>query len=136
MPSPYSYRHQFSWAIHFVIALVVVAIFSSLTPAAFAQTDVPDAPTDLAVYTYSSGKLEARWSTSDADSTDSFNIQWKSGSEEFDSSRQDTVDPATWKVALQSTSAREKVGYINGFMVIEEFQLDIYGCADSNLVFE
>ena len=75
---------------------------------AFAQTDVPDAPTDVAVYIYSSQTLEVRWSSSDAADTTSFKIQWKSGSQEFDSSRQITSDPSTSKVALQSTSCVER----------------------------
>ena len=73
-----------------------------------AQTDVPDAPTDVAVYTYKSQQLEVRWSSSDAASTTSFKVQWKSGSEEFSSSRQISIDPATGKVDLQSTSTVER----------------------------
>ncbi len=75
---------------------------------ASAQTDVPDAPTDVAVYTYKSQQLEVRWSSSDAASTTSFKVQWKSGSEEFSSSRQISIDPATGKVDLQSTSTVER----------------------------
>ena len=88
-----------------------IAIFLAVATETFAQTDLPDAPTDVAVYTYSSGKLEVRWSSTDAESTDSFKIQWKSGSEEFDSSRQNSVDPATWREPLQSTSAGERYKY-------------------------
>ena len=78
---------------------------------ASAQTDVPDAPTDVAVYTYKSQQLEVRWSSSDAASTTSFKVQWKSGSEEFSSSRQISIDPATRKVDLQSTSIVERYVY-------------------------
>ena len=73
-----------------------------------AQTDVPDAPTNMAVYNYKSEQLEVRWSSSDAASTTSFKVQWKSGSEEFNSSRQISIDPATRKVELQSTSIVER----------------------------
>ena len=75
---------------------------------ASAQADVPDAPTDVAVYTYKSQQLEVRWSSSDAASTTSFKVQWKSGSDEFSSSRQISIDPATRKVDLQSTSIVER----------------------------
>ena len=75
---------------------------------AFAQSDVPDAPTKVAVYIYESQKLEVRWSSSDAADTTSFKLQWKSGTEEYDSSRQLASDPATKKVALQSTSTVER----------------------------
>ena len=60
--------------------------------------------TDVAVYTYRSQQLEVRWSSSDASSTDSYKIQWKSGSQEFNSSRQLTSSPAVSKEELQSTS--------------------------------
>ena len=63
-----------------LLGLVVVLLVAA--PVAFAQS-VPDAPTAVAVYSYESQKLEVRWSSSDAASTTSFKIQWKSGSEEF-----------------------------------------------------
>ena len=66
---------------------------------------MPDAPTAVAVYSIESQKLEVRWSSSDAASTTAFKIQWKSGSEDFDSSRQLSSDPATSIVREQSTSA-------------------------------
>ena len=72
---------------------------------ASAQAQVPDAPTAVAVYSIESQKLEVRWSSSDAASTTSFKIQWKSGSEEFDSSRELSSDPATSMVSEQTTSA-------------------------------
>ena len=85
-----------------------VAVFLAITPRASAQTDVPDAPTAVAVYSIESQKLEVRWSTSDATSTTSFKIQWKSGSEEFDSSRQLTSDPATSIQNEQTTAAGKR----------------------------
>ena len=64
----------------FFLALVAsLATLLATATAALAQTDVPDAPTAVAVYSIESQKLEVRWSTSDAASTTSFKIQWKSG---------------------------------------------------------
>jgi len=99
----------------FLLALAVVGTLAAVTishPSAFAQTDVPASPTEVAVYTYKSEQLEVRWSTSDAASTTSFKVQWKSGSEEFDSSRQVTSDPATSIESDQSTSAGERYAEI------------------------
>ena len=110
--SPKSHGHRFLRGVLSALPLSAsIAIFLAAATETFAQTDLPDAPTDVAVYTYSSGKLEVRWSSTDAESTDSFKIQWKSGSEEFDSSRQNSVDPATWREPLQSTSAGERYKY-------------------------
>ena len=94
-----------------VLALAVtgsLAALAAITPTAAAQTDVPDAPTAVAVYSIETQKLEVRWSTSDAANTTSFKIQWKSGSEEFDSSRHMTSDPATSIESDQSTSAGDR----------------------------
>ena len=88
--------------------LGVLAVFLLDGGWASAQTQVPDAPTAVAVYSIESQKLEVRWSTSDAASTTSFKIQWKSGSEEFDSSRQLSSDPATSIEIDQSTSAGDR----------------------------
>ena len=101
--------HRFLQRVLLAIALTgTLASFIATTTVAFAQSDVPDAPTNVAVYIYSTQKLEVRWSSSDAADTTSFKIQWKSGSQDFDSSRQMTSDPATKKVALQSTSSVER----------------------------
>ena len=89
------------------LALSLATLLATAT-AALAQTDVPDAPTAVAVYSIESQKLEVRWSTSDAANTTSFKIQWKSGSEEFDSTRQLTSDPATSIESDQSTSAGDR----------------------------
>ena len=97
------------WGALFILALAAsVAIFLATATGAFAQTDVPDAPTDLAVYSIETQKLEVRWSTADAADTTSFKVQWKSGSEEFDSTRQLTSDPATSIESDQSTSAGDR----------------------------
>ena len=101
--------HRFLRAVLLVLALAVsIATILTITRSVYAQTDVPDAPTNMAVYTYKSEQLEVRWSSSDAASTTSFKVQWKSGSEEFSSSRQSSIDPATRKVELQSTSIVER----------------------------
>ena len=104
-----SHGRRFLRGVLFVLALAAsIAAVLAITPEAFAQTDVPDAPTDVAVYSIESQKLEVRWSSSDAAATTSFKIQWKSGSEEFDSSRQLTSDPATTIESVQSTSAGDR----------------------------
>ena len=104
-----SYGHGFLRGVLFVLALAaLIATLLATTPAASAQTQVPDAPTAVAVYSIESQKLEVRWSTSDASSTTSFKIQWKSGAEEYDSSRQLTSDPATSIEIDQSTSAGDR----------------------------
>ena len=92
----------------FVVVAASIAALQATSAPTFAQGDPPDAPTDVAVYIYASQKLEVRWSSPDAADTTSFKIQWKSGSQGFDSSRQLTSDPATKKVALQSTSTVER----------------------------
>ena len=53
-----------------LFALALASSFATLlaiTPEVFAQTDVPDAPTAVAVYSIESQKLEVRWSTSFGD---------------------------------------------------------------------
>ena len=92
----------------FLIVGALIATLLATAPGASAQTDVPDAPTDVAVYPYKSHELEVRWSSTDADSTDSFKVQWKSGSEEYDSTLQVTSDPTASVVSLLSTSAKSR----------------------------
>ena len=99
---------------------------------ASAQSDVPDAPTDVAVYSIETQTLEVRWSTSDASSTTSFKIQWKSGSEEFDSSRQMTSDPATSIESDQSTSAGDRyVDIITGLTDGAEYTVRVIAANSS-----
>ena len=112
----------------FILLGAVAAPFSE----AQAQTDVPDAPTAVAVYSIESQKLEVRWSTSDATNTTSFKIQWKSGSEEFDSSRQMTSDPAISIESDQSTSAGDRyVDIITGLTDGTEYTVRLIA-ANSN----
>ena len=68
----------------------------------------PEAPTSVAVYSIETGKLEVRWSSSDAATTTGFEVQWKSGTEAYDSSRQEVVDPATSLVSAQSSDTTKR----------------------------
>ena len=85
-----------------VVLLGLVVVVLVITPVAFAQSQTPEAPTAVAVYSIDFRTMEVRWSSSDAASTTSFKIQWKSGSQEFDSSRQVSSDPSTSVVIEQS----------------------------------
>ena len=125
--------HQSLRGVLFVVAVAAsIATLLATTTGVFAQTDVPDAPTAVAVYSIESQKLEVRWSTSDASSTTSFKIQWKSGSEEFDSSRQLTSDPATSIVSEQTTSAGDRyVDIITGLTDGAEYTVRVIA-ANSN----
>ena len=132
-PSLKSYQHRFLQGVF--VALILVASIATVlvtTTGVFAQTDVPDAPTAVAVYTIESQKLEVRWSSSDGTSTDSFKIQWKSGSEEFDSSRQMTSDPSTTIESDQSTSEGDRyVDIITGLTDGTEYTVQVIA-ANSN----
>ena len=107
-----SHGHRFLRGVLFVLALAAsIATFLAIMAESLAQTDVPEAPTAVAVYIYESQKLEVRWSSSDAASTTWFKIQWKSGSEEFDSSRQHSSYRSNSIEPLQSTSAGNRYRY-------------------------
>ena len=101
--------HRFLRGVLFVLVLAAsIATLLAATPVAFAQTEVPDAPTAVAVYSIETQKLEVRWSTSDAGSTTSFKIQWKSGNQEFEPSRQIASDPTISIEHAQSTPAGDR----------------------------
>ena len=89
------------------LLLVSVVIVLLIIPVALAQSQVPEARTAVAVYSIETQKLEVRWSSSDSSVT-SFKVQWKSGSEEFDSSRQVSSSPIASIVNVQSTSAGDR----------------------------
>ena len=109
MPSMKSRELRLFPGVLYVLALAAsIAAFMAVANEVLAQADVPDAPTDVEVYTYRSGQLEVRWSSSDTTSATSFKIQWKSGSEEFDSSRQISSNPATSTVPFQSTQSKKR----------------------------
>ena len=128
-----SHRHRYWRGVLFVLAVAAsVAAVLATTTEVFAQTAVPEAPTAVAVYSIESQKLEVRWSTSDAANTTSFKIQWKSGSEEFDSTRQLTSDPATSIESDQSTSAGDRyVDIITGLTDDTEYTVRVIA-ANSN----
>ena len=58
----------------------------------------PGAPEAVQVYVYVTGKLEVRWSAAESASITGFKVKWRSGTEEWDTSRSDEVDPATAQV--------------------------------------
>ena len=124
---------RFMHAAFVALALTLsLATLLATATAALAQTDVPDAPTAVAVYSIESQKLEVRWSTSFGASITAFKVQWKSGSEEFDSSRQLTSDPATSIVSEQSTSAGDRyVDIITGLTDGAEYTVRVIA-ANSN----
>ena len=68
----------------------------------------PLAPELVAVYSTTDGELEVRWSSSDFAATTGFKVQWKSGTEEYDTSRQELADPATSLVTASSTEAARR----------------------------
>ena len=73
------------------------------------------APESVAAYSITSGKLEVRWSTSDFAATKGFKLQWKSGSQEYDSSRQLTVPWGTHMLAYWSwTETSRRYKYVIG----------------------
>ena len=63
----------------------------------------PGAPEAVQVYVYVTGKLEVRWSATDFASITGFKVQWRSGTEEWDESRSDEVDPVIDHVEWSST---------------------------------
>ena len=73
-------------------------------------TTPPEAPTSVAAYSTTDQELEVRWSSSDFATTTSFKVQWKSGTQDYDTSRQALSDPATSTVPASSseTSRRYK----------------------------
>ena len=86
----------------------VITCFLLVVGVVWAQT-APGAPTSVAAYSIATGDLEVRWSSSDFASTTSFKVQWKSGSQEYDSSRQDEVtDLATSTVPASSSETTRR----------------------------
>ncbi|MDE2991830.1 MAG: fibronectin type III domain-containing protein [Chloroflexota bacterium] len=97
-----------------VVGVVALCVTLMAAPRAQAQ-DAPDAPTAVAVYTVVSDdphvtegdELDVRWSSSDTTVT-KFKIQWKSGTQEFASSREDEVTASTALVELSSTETHKR----------------------------
>ena len=106
------FSSSYDLPISFLRAVVVGALAIGLTlmaaPRAQAQ-DPPDSPTAVAVYTVVSDdpnvsdgdELNVRWSASDTTVT-GFKVQWKSGTEDYASSRQDEVTASS---ALEEDSS-------------------------------
>ena len=93
-----------------------VAAFSAilLFPLLVLAQVQPEAPTSVEVYTTTSGNLEVRWSSTDFGATTGFKIQWKSGSEEFESSRQALSDPSASVVDMSSTASSRRYKHVIG----------------------
>ena len=84
-----------------------------------AQTPKPPAPTALAAYSIVTGnifvtvsdELDVRWSSSDSTVTE-FRIEWKSGIQEYDSSREVQVQASEAIVSLSSTEHSKRYQHI------------------------
>ena len=88
----------------FALAVILIPVRST-----YAQSDMPPAaPTAVAVYSTTSTKLEVRWSSSDFANTTGFKVQWKSGNQDYGTSRQVSVDPATSLEPLSSTTSSRR----------------------------
>ena len=93
-------------AVRVVLASLLVLLTTT------AEAAVPGVPTSVAVYSTTSQKLEVRWSSSDFAVTTGFKIQWKSGTQEYDSLRQDEADPATSLVSASSSETSRRYRHI------------------------
>ena len=104
------------------LGAILVAI-----PSVQAQTNMaPGAPTAVAAYSTTSQNLEIRWSSSDFAVTTGFKVQWKSGSQNYDSSRQTSVDPATSLVSDSSTTSSRRYKYpLTGLMDNTQYTVQI-----------
>ncbi len=78
-----------------------------LLTAVAAEAAVPGAPGSVAVYSIDDQKLEVRWSSSDYAATTESKVQWKSGTQEYDASRQASADPATSAVTGSSSKTSD-----------------------------
>ena len=58
----------------------------------------PGAPEAVQVYVYTTGRLEVRWTATETDTVTSFNVQWRSGAEEWSGDRSTESDPASARV--------------------------------------
>ena len=84
----------------------------SATSTGTPQIPAPDAPDAVNVYSYGTGHLEVRWSSRDFASVTGFAVQWRSGTEEWDASRSDTVSPATGHVPWSSTEDSRRYWHV------------------------
>ena len=83
-----------------------------LLAAIAAAADTPAAPAALAAYGTRSQELEVRWSSSDYAAVTGFKVQWKSGTQEYDSTRQAVADPATSVVPASSSETNRRYKYV------------------------
>ena len=72
----------------------------------------PEAPESVAAYSIDDQELEVRWSSSDYAATTGFKVQWKSGTEQYDSSRQAAADPATSVVTASSSATSRRYQHV------------------------
>ena len=91
-----------------------------LLTAVTAEAAAPGAPTSLAVYSTGSEDLEARWPSSDFAATTGYKVQWKSGSQEYDASRQASADPATVQLTVLDGDPPVEVSFGQGSYTVHE----------------
>ena len=90
------------------LALYVTLLATRRAQAQNPPATAPEAPTAVAVYSIASQKLEVRWSSSDYAATTGFKVQWKSGTQDYDTSRQASADPATSVVTASSSTTTRR----------------------------
>ena len=83
-----------------------------LLTAVAAAAAVPGTPESVAVYSIDHQKLEVRWSSSDYAATTGFKVQWKSGNEDYDASRQELAEPATSVVTASSSETTKRYKHL------------------------
>ena len=72
----------------------------------------PEAPEAVQVYGYGTGKLEVRWSAAVSASITGFKVQWRSGTDEWDTSRSDAVNLASAHVRWSSTETSRRYRHV------------------------
>ena len=108
------------------LALCVALISASSAQAQTPPATAPAAPTAVAVYGFISQELRVLWSTADYANTTGFKIQWKSGAQEYDSSRQAAAAPAASLVtATSTTSSRRYQHTITGLTDDTEYTVQV-----------
>ncbi len=83
-----------------------------LLTAVAAAAAVPGTLESVAVYSIDHQKLEVRWSSSDYAATTGFKVQWKSGNEDYDASRQELAEPATSVVTASSSETTKRYKHL------------------------
>ena len=86
----------------------------------------PEAPEAVQVYVYVTGKLEVRWSAAASASITGFKVQWRSGEQEWDTSRSAEVDPTTAHVEWSSTQEGRRYRHaLDGLTNGAEYELRV-----------